>query len=103
MIPQLRDWHARYEKDGLTIVGVHTPEFFWEKPRDKVEDAARRLGVKYPVVQDNDMTIWNRWSVRAWPTLVLVDRRGVVRYRHIGEGEYHETEAFIRRLLGEGG
>ena len=103
MIPQLRDWHARYEKDGLTIVGVHTPEFFWEKPRDKVEDAARRLGVKYPVVQDNDMTIWNRWSVRAWPTLVLVDRRGVVRYRHIGEGEYNETEAFIRRLLAEGG
>ena len=103
MIPQLRDWHARYEKDGLTIVGVHSPEFFWEKPRDKVEDAARRLGVKYPVVQDNDMTIWNRWSVRAWPTLVLVDRRGVVRYRHIGEGEYNETEAFIRRLLAEGG
>ena len=103
MIPQLRGWHARYEKDGLTIVGVHTPEFFWEKPRDKVEDAARRLGVKYPVVQDNDLTIWNRWSVRAWPTLVLVDRRGVVRYRHIGEGEYNETEAFIRRLLAEGG
>jgi len=103
VIPQLRDWHARYEKAGLTIVGVHTPEFFWEKPRDKVMEATGRLGVKYAVVQDNDMTIWNRWGVRAWPTLALVDRRGVVRYRHIGEGEYAETEAVIRRLLAEGG
>jgi alkyl hydroperoxide reductase subunit AhpC len=103
VIPQLRDWHARYERDGLTVVGVHTPEFFWEKPRDKVAEATGRLGVKYPVVQDNDMAIWNRWGVRAWPTLALVDRRGVVRYRHIGEGEYAETEAMIRRLLAEGG
>jgi len=103
VIPQLRDWHARYEKAGLTIVGVHTPEFFWEKPRDKVVEATGRLGVKYAVVQDNDMAIWNRWGVRAWPTLALVDRRGVVRYRHIGEGDYEETEAMIRRLLAEGG
>ena len=101
MIPQLRDWHGRYEKSGLTIVGVHSPEFFWEKPYDKVVAATGRLGVRYPVVQDNDMTIWNRWGVRAWPTLVIVDRRGVVRYRHIGEGEYAEIEATIQRLLAE--
>jgi hypothetical protein len=99
----LREWHARYEPAGLTIVGVHTPEFFWEKSYDRVVDAAARLGVRYPIVQDNDWTIWNRWGVRAWPTLALVDKRGVVRYRHIGEGEYAETEAMIRRLLGEGG
>ena len=97
----MRAWHARYEKAGLTIVGVHSPEFFWEKPRDKVAEAAVRLDVKYPIVQDNDMAIWNRWSVRAWPTLALVDKRGIVRYRHIGEGDYAETEAMIRRLLGE--
>jgi hypothetical protein len=97
----LRDWHARYEAAGLTIVGVHSPEFFWEKPYDKVVAATGRLGVRYPVVQDNEMTIWNRWGVRAWPTLVLVDRRGVVRYRHIGEGQYAETEATIQRLLAE--
>jgi hypothetical protein len=99
----LRDWHGRYEAGGLTIVGVHSPEFFWEKPRDKVVDATTRLGIRYPVVQDNDLKIWNRWGVRAWPTLVLVDKRGVVRYRHIGEGAYEETEAMIRRLLAEGG
>ena len=97
----MRDWHARYEKTGLTIVGVHTPEFFWEKPYDKVVEASGRLGLRYPIVQDNDMQIWKRWSVWAWPTLVLVDRRGVVRYRHIGEGEYPETEAMIQRLLAE--
>lgn len=103
MIPQLREWHARYAGTGLTIVGVHSPEFTWEKPYDKVVEATARLGIRYPVVQDNDFAIWNRWGVRAWPTLVLVDKRGMVRYRHIGEGDYAETEAMIRRLLAEGG
>ncbi len=102
MVPQLRAWHATYEPAGLTIVGVHSPEFFWEKPYDKVVDTTKRLGVRYPVVQDNDFAIWSRWGVRAWPTALLVDRRGVVRYRHIGEGDYEETEAMIRRLLAEG-
>ena len=101
MIPQLRDWHERYGTQGLTIVGVHCPEFGWEKPFDRVADAVRNLGIKYAVVQDNDFAVWNRYGVRAWPTLVLVDRRGIVRYRHIGEGQYDETEATIRRLLGE--
>lgn len=76
MVPQLRAWHATYEPAGLTIVGVHSPEFFWEKPYDKVVDATKRLGVRYPVVQDNDFAI--------------------------GEGDYEETEAMIRRLLAEG-
>ena len=99
----MRDWHARYGPAGLTVVGVHTPEFFWEKPYDKVVEATGRLGVRYPVVQDNDFTIWNRWSVRAWPSLALVDKRGSIRYRHVGEGDYDQTEAMIRRLLAEGG
>ena len=103
MIPQLRVWHERFEPAGLAIVGVHSPEFFWEKSYDKVVDATQRLGVRYPVVQDNDFAIWNRWGVRAWPTRHLVDKKGIVRYRHIGEGDYAETEAMIRRLLTEGG
>ena len=103
MIPQLRAWHERYEQAGLTIVGVHSPEFVWEKPHDRVVEATRRLGVRYPVVQDNEFALWKRWGVRAWPTAVVVDRRGVVRYRHIGEGAYEETERVIRRLLAEGG
>ena len=103
MIPQLRAWHERYASLGLTVVGVHSPEFFWEKPHAKVVDATKRLGVRYPVVQDNDFVIWKRFGVRAWPTLVLVDRKGLVRYRHIGEGDYEATEAVIRRLLAEEG
>ena len=102
MIPQLRVWHEKYEPAGLTIVGVHSPEFFWEKPYEKVVDATKRLGVRYPVVQDNDFAIWHRFGIRAWPTLVLADRKGLVRYRHIGAADYEETEALIRRLLTEG-
>jgi alkyl hydroperoxide reductase subunit AhpC len=101
VIPQLRDWHARYEKEGLTIVGVHTPEFAWEKPYEKVREATRELGVKYAVVQDNDHAIWRRYSTWAWPTAVIVDKKGVVRYTHVGEGAYAETERMIQRLLSE--
>ena len=101
MIPQLRGWYERYEKDGFTVVGVHSPEFFWEKNYDKVVDATKKLGVRYPVVQDNEMVIWKRWGVRAWPTTILLDKKGIVRYYHIGEGDYEETEATIRRLLAE--
>jgi hypothetical protein len=99
----LRAWHTRYEARGLTIVGVHTPEFPWERGRERVASACERLGVRYPVVQDNDFAIWKRYGVRAWPTAVLVDRAGIVRFRHIGEGAYEEMEAMIQRLLAEGG
>ena len=101
MIPQLRAWHEKYEQGGLTIVGVHTPEFFWEKPYTKVVAATNELGVRYPVVQDNDSAIWKRFGIWAWPTAVVVDKRGIVRHRHIGEGAYEETESLIRRLLAE--
>ena len=101
MIPQLRDWHARYEKQGLTIVGVHSPEFAWEKPYDKVVAATKELGIRYPVVQDNDLAIWRRYSTWAWPTAAVVDRKGIIRYTHIGEGAYRETERVIQRLLAQ--
>jgi Redoxin len=101
VIPQLRDWDARYNANGLTIVGVHAPEFAWEKPYDKVVAATKELGVAYPVVQDNDFAIWKRYSNRYWPAAVIVDKQGIVRYTHIGEGAYAEMEAVIRRLLAE--
>jgi alkyl hydroperoxide reductase subunit AhpC len=101
VIPQLRDWHGKYEKDGLTIVGVHAPEFTWERPYDKVVKATKDLQVAYPVVQDNEFMIWKRFGNRYWPALVVVDRKGVVRYTHIGEGDYDVTEALIRKLLAE--
>lgn len=103
MVPQLRAWHDRYGKAELTIVGVHSPEFFWERAHDRVVAATRKFAILYPVVQDNDFAIWKRFGVWAWPTTLLVDRQGIVRYRHIGEGAYDETEAMIRRLLAERG
>jgi hypothetical protein len=103
VIPQLRGWSERYGGAGLVVVGVHAPEFPWERSRERVAAAVRSLEIRYPVVQDNDFAIWRRYGVRAWPTLVLVDRRGAVRFRHIGEGAYAEIEAMIRRLLAERG
>ena len=103
MIPQLRVWHEKYAATGLTIVGVHTPEFSWEKPYESVVDATRKLGIRYAVVQDNDRAVWRRFGVWAWPTTILVDKTGILRYRHLGEGAYDETEAMIRRLLAETG
>ena len=97
----MRAWHERYAGQGLTVVGVHTPEFFWEKPYDKVAAATRKLGIVYPVVQDNDLATWKRFGIWAWPTAVLIDRKGLVRFRHVGEGAYDDTEAMIRRLLAE--
>jgi len=101
VIPQLRDWHARYQTNGLTIVGVHAPEFWWGKPYDRVVAATRELGVAYPVVQDNDFVVWRRYSNRAWPAAVIVDKKGIVRFTHIGEGAYAEMEQLIRELLAE--
>jgi thiol-disulfide isomerase/thioredoxin len=103
VIPQLRDWPARYGGAGLTIVGVQSPEFLWERPLDRVGVTIRELDIRYSVVQDNDLAIWQRFNTWAWPPTVLVDRRDVIRYTHIGEGAYAETEAMIRRLLDERG
>ena len=103
MLPQLRGWHERYGGAGLTIVGVHSPEFLWERSYDRVVAAVRDLDIRYAVVQDNDFAIWKRFGTWAWPTTVLVDRRGVIRYTHIGEGAYTETEVLIRQLLSERG
>jgi hypothetical protein len=103
VIPQLRGWHERYGRAGLTIVGVHSPEFLWERSYDRVVAAVRDLDIRYAVVQDNDFAIWKRFGTWAWPTTVLVDRGGVIRYIHIGEGAYAETEGLIRQLLSERG
>ena len=97
----MRDWYEKYEKQGFTIVGVHSPEFFWEKSLDKVKAAADKLRVRYPIVQDNDFNIWKRYGIRAWPTTLLIDKRGVLRYGHIGEGAYAKTESTIKQLLAE--
>ena len=102
-LPYLKAWDARYRRQGLTIVGVHTPEFAFERKDSNVSDAIGRQGLRYPVVQDNEYGTWNAFGNQAWPAKYLIDARGKVRYVHIGEGEYEQTEAAIRTLLAEAG
>ena len=97
----MRVWHDKYQRSGLTLIGVHSPEFFWEKPLAKVKAETERLGIKFPVVQDNDFDNWKRYGIRAWPTIVLIDRQGIIRYSHIGEGAYQKTESVIKQLLAD--
>jgi cytochrome c biogenesis protein CcdA/thiol-disulfide isomerase/thioredoxin len=102
-LPYLKGWDARYRRQGLTIVGVHTPEFAFERKASNVRAAIERWGVRYPVVQDNAYGTWNAFGNQAWPAHFLVDARGRVRDVHLGEGAYEETEAAIRALLAETG
>ena len=102
-IPFLQTWHERYADQGLVILGVHTPEFEFEKVYDNVVEATEEMGVAWPVVQDNDFTVWGSYNNRFWPAKYLIDKTGEIRYRHFGEGRYAETEAKIRELLAEVG
>jgi len=102
-LPYLRAWDERYRRAGLTIVGVHTPEFAFEKSASNVQDAIRERGLRYPVVQDNEFGTWNAFGNQFWPAKYLIDADGRVRYTHFGEGDYDETEAAIRALLAEAG
>ena len=99
-IPHVRALHDRYARDGLVIVGVHSPEFDFENVRANVEAASRRLGVTYPVAIDNNKNIWDAFNNNYWPAKYVADRDGAIRYRHIGEGAYQETEDVLRALLG---
>jgi cytochrome c biogenesis protein CcdA/thiol-disulfide isomerase/thioredoxin len=102
-LPYLEAWDRRYRDKGLTIVGVHTPEFAFEHDAGNVQSAIKRLGVRYPVVQDNDMGTWDAYANMYWPADYLIDATGQVRYAGVGEGDYDKTEAAIRSLLAEVG
>ena len=102
-LPFLREWYDRYADEGLVIVGVHTPEFEFEKIYDNVVQATNDEGVAWPVVQDNEFSVWRSYSNRYWPAKYLIDQTGEVRFTHFGEGKYGETEEWIRTLLQETG
>ncbi len=101
--PYLRTWYSTYKDQGFVIIGVHSPEFEFEKKPQNVEKALADFDLKYPVVQDNDFTIWRNYNNQYWPAHYLIDAQGNVRYTHFGEGNYEETEAAIRQLLSEAG
>ena len=99
--PFLKQWHSSYSDDGLVIIGVHTPEFEFEKDYDNVVEATMNDSLTWPMAQDNDFVTWRRYSNRFWPAKYLIDKYGIVRYTHFGEGAYAETEEAIRNLLAE--
>ena len=102
-LPYVRAWDERYRRDGLTVVGVHTPEFTFERDAGNVERAIAQNKLRYPVAQDNDYSTWNAYGNQYWPAKYLIDARGRVRYAHFGEGDYDKTESAIRALLAEAG
>lgn len=101
--PHVKAWHDRYAEQGLVVVGVHTPELPWERDLGNVRRYVAENDIHYPVAVDNEFATWRAYGNRYWPTIYLVDKRGDLRYRKIGEGDYAQTENAIRRLLSEPG
>jgi hypothetical protein len=97
----LRKWYDTFKSQGLVVIGNHYPEFSYEKELDLLKQALVRLNVDYPVAQDNEGHTWRAFDNHYWPTLYLIDKKGNIRYKHIGEGRYDEIEAGIQTLLAE--
>ena len=100
-LPYVKSWHEKYKDKGLIVVGVHTPEYPFERSTSNVQSAIKRLGIPYPVAQDNRYATWQAYSNQYWPAVYLIDKQGRVVYTHFGEGAYQETEAKIRALLAQ--
>ena len=100
-LPAIKNWDARYREQGLTIVGVHSPEFAEERKLENVRREVAELKIRYPVVTDTDYATWRAYDVAAWPTIFVLDKSGRVRWTHVGEGAYDETEQVIQKLLAE--
>lgn len=101
VMPALKEWHTKYHDQGLVIIGNHYPEFDYEADLDNLKDAVARNGIEYAVAQDNNGETWRAYENHYWPALYLIDKQGRIRYIHIGEGRYKETEENIKALLEE--
>ena len=100
-LPYVKDWAQKYEKDGLVVIGVHTPEYGFERIISNVRDEVRKLGITYPVAIDNNYAIWRNFDNQYWPAHYLIDAKGQVRFTHFGEGRYETQEKMIQQLLQE--
>jgi thiol-disulfide isomerase/thioredoxin len=100
-LPYVSRWHEKFKDRGLVVIGVHTPEFGYEKSTRNVLAAIQRLAITYPVAQDNRYETWKAFGNEYWPAVYLVDRSGHIRLKHVGEGDYAETEEAIVHLLDE--
>lgn len=100
-LPFVKSWHDRYQAKGLTVIGVHSPEFDEERKVENLRREVTSLGIRYAVVTDNDYQTWSAYHVEAWPTTFLLDKQGRIRWMHVGEGGYDEAERQIQKLLAE--
>jgi thiol-disulfide isomerase/thioredoxin len=100
-LPYIKKLDTSYRDKGLTIIGVHTPEFDEERNANSLRRQVASLGIKYPVLADNDYSTWKAYGVEAWPTVFVLDKQGRVRFMHVGEGAYDATEQVIKKLLAE--
>ena len=100
-LPFGKSWADRYREKGLTFIGVHSPEFDEERNVEHLRREVTSLGIRYPVVTDNDYQTWSAYHVEAWPTTFLLDKQGRIRWMHVGEGDYDEAERLIQKLLAE--
>ncbi|SAK45473.1 redoxin domain-containing protein [Caballeronia hypogeia] len=99
-LPHVKDWNARYRDKGLVVVGVHTPEYSFERDLGNLKKAVKQYGIEYPVAQDNRYATWNAYRNQYWPAFYLIDQNGKIVYSQFGEGRYAQTEDAIRGLLG---
>jgi hypothetical protein len=103
VLPYLKDWFVKYSPSGLIVVGIHTPRFPFGRDSETLQHAIRRLGIRYPVVMDNDAMIWSRYGNRQWPAQYLIDHHGFIRFANLGEGGYAATEHMIQTLMLDAG
>jgi peptide-methionine (R)-S-oxide reductase len=100
-LPYVKKWHEKFGDKGLTIVGVHAPELAGEEKLENVKSQVASLGIRYPVVTDNEYATWKAYKVNAWPTIFLIDKQGRIRWTHVGEGKYSDAENMIQKLISE--
>ena len=100
--PHVNAWYDKYSPAGVQIVGVHTPEFNYQRDEANLKETINKLGIKYPVVADNDYKIWRAYENDLWPKFYVIDRDGFIEYSHAGEGAYYQTEANLKFVLNEG-
>jgi len=102
-LPYVKQWNSKYKDQGLTVIGVHTPEYPFERSTSNVSDAAHRLGLSYPIAQDNRYATWSAYNNQFWPAFYLINKQGRIVYEHFGEGNYADMDEAIRTLLAQPG
>lgn len=100
-LPSVKAWAQKYKDQGVVVIGVHTPEFAYEKAPSNVRKAVQDLGITYPVVTDNNYAIWRAYNNQYWPAQYFIDTQGRIRHHHFGEGEYTESDRIIQQLINE--